>query len=49
MHPLQTSEDRTCSDVEIKFKLHQCYLSLQQPSAAINILQSVPAKQRTAR
>ena len=35
------------SEVEIKFKMHECYLLTNQPSQALNILQTLSAKQRT--
>jgi len=38
----------TC-EVDVKFKLHQCYVALGQPNQAVNILQSIVAKQRTAK
>jgi len=37
------------SEVEVKFKLHKCYVAMGQPNQAINILQSIVAKNRTAR
>jgi anaphase-promoting complex subunit 7 len=39
--PLLTGE------VEVKFRLHQCYVALGQPNQAVNVLQSIVAKQRT--
>jgi len=37
-----------CSEVEVKYKLHQCYLNMgQSNNQAINILQSIVAKSRT--
>ena len=35
------------SDVEIKYKLHLCYMNTNQSSQAVNVLQCIPAKQRT--
>ncbi len=35
------------SDVEIKYKLHLCYMNTNQSPAAVNTLQCIPAKQRT--
>ncbi len=35
--------------MEIKYKLHLCYLNAGQPAMAINLLQAVPAKMRTTR
>ncbi len=37
------------SDVEVKYKLHVCYLNTNQISQAGSILQSIPAKQRSAK
>jgi len=42
-------EGGNASEVEVKFKLHQCYVAMGQPNQAVNILQSVIAKNRTAR
>ena len=35
------------SEVDIKYKLHLCYLRTNQHNLAADILQSIPAKQRT--
>ena len=37
------------SDVEVKYKLHTCYLMTNQMSQAVHILQSIPAKQRSVK
>jgi len=37
------------SEVDVKYKLHKCYVAMGQPTQAINILQSIVAKNRTAR
>lgn len=37
------------SDVEVKYKLHLCYLNTNQINLAVNILQSIPAKQRSVK
>ena len=34
---------------EVKYKLHKCYVDMGQPNQAINILQSIVAKNRTGR
>ncbi|XP_075231419.1 anaphase-promoting complex subunit 7-like [Lycorma delicatula] len=44
--PNETSKDLV-SDVDIKYQLHLCYVKLHQSDEAINILQSISAKQRT--
>lgn len=35
------------SDVEIKYKMHRCYVKLRQLKLAVDILQNIPVKQRT--
>lgn len=45
--PKDDLEDRLLSEVELKYKLHECYLHLQQPAEALNVLQSIPAKQKS--
>ena len=44
-------DDTVCpdgtSEVDIKYKLHLCYLRTNQHNLAAEILQSIPAKQRT--
>jgi len=49
--PDATSVEATVptSEVEVKFKLHQCSVALGQPNQAVNVLQSIVAKQRTAK
>jgi len=37
------------SDVEIKYKLHLCYMNTNQVNQAISILQNISAKQRTVK
>jgi len=37
------------SEVDIKYKMHQCYVAMGQPNQAINILQSIISKNRTAK
>jgi anaphase-promoting complex subunit 7 len=52
--PLPASDDsnndsklsNNSSDVEVKFKLHQCYLNMNQINQAVSVLQTIPAKQR---
>ena len=43
----QSQEDKAASDVEVKYKMHLCYLKTNQHSMAVDILQSIPVKQRT--
>ena len=38
---------KATSDVEVKYKMHLCYLKTNQHSLAVDILQSIPVKQRT--
>ena len=40
---------KALTDIALKLRLHECYLRLGQQSAALTILQSIPAKQRTAK
>ena len=40
-------ECKATSDVEVKYKMHLCYLKTNQHSLAVDILQSIPVKQRT--
>ena len=40
-------ESKATSDVEVKYKMHLCYLKTNQHSLAVDILQSIPVKQRT--
>jgi len=49
--PDATSVEATVptSEVDVKFRLHQCYVALGQPNQAVNVLQSIVAKQRTAK
>ena len=35
------------SEGEIKFRLHRCYMGMGQPTNAINVLQTIPSRQRT--
>lgn len=42
-------DEKLTSDVAIRLKLHDCYLAMQQPQQATNVLQAIPAKQRTAK
>lgn len=46
--PTESVKDCT-SDIEIKYKIHLCYVKLKQYQKAMNILQSVPARTRTAK
>ena len=39
--------DPLVSEGEIKFRLHRCYMGMGQPTNAINVLQTIPARQRT--
>jgi len=41
--------DLMASDVEVKYKLHKCYLSTNQGNQAVTVLQSIPAKQRNSK
>lgn len=43
------SQRETMADVDIKYQLHLCQLQQKQHHAAMNTLQSIPAKQRTAK
>ena len=36
-------------EIDAKFKLHTCYVSMGQINQAINILQSISSKNRTAK
>jgi len=42
-------ESGSSIEVDVKYKLHKCYVAMGQPNQAINILQSIVAKNRTAR
>jgi len=42
-----SSVERGTSEIDIKYKLHLCYLRTNQHNMAADILQSIPAKQRT--
>lgn len=37
------------SETEVKYSLHQCYVALGQTNQAVNVLQSIAAKQRTVK
>lgn len=37
------------TDIDIKYKMHICYMKMKLTQAAIEILQSIPAKQRPAK
>ena len=39
--------DSLISEGEIKFRLHRCYMGMGQPTNAINVLQTIPSRQRT--
>lgn len=41
--------DKLVSEMEVKYILHKIYLAMLKHSEALNVLQSVPAKQRTPR
>ena len=43
----QAEECKATSDVEVRYKMHLCYLRTNQHSMAVDILQSIPVKQRT--
>ena len=43
----QIQDCKATSDVEVKYKMHLCYLKTNQHSFAVDILQSIPVKQRT--
>ncbi|CAL8101568.1 unnamed protein product [Orchesella dallaii] len=47
----QQAKDQLPDDCSIglKYKLHLCLVHLKKPTEALNMLQSIPAKQRTAR
>jgi len=36
-------------EVEVKYRLHSCYVALGQPNQAVNVLQSIVARQREAK
>ena len=49
-NPPQHSQELEKSEVEMKFKLYQCYVGMGQSSkAAIETLQSIPAKNRSSK
>lgn len=37
------------SEVDVRYKMHSCYVNLKQPMKAIEILQNIPTKAKTAK
>lgn len=44
--PLEGQKDLP-TDVDIKFQIHLCLIKLKNPQEALQVLQSIPGKQRT--
>jgi len=44
---VESVEGGGSNEVEVKYKLHKCYVAMGQPNQAINILQSIVAKNRS--
>lgn len=41
------NQNEVTNDIEIRYKIHKCCLALKQVNAAIEMLQSIPARSRT--
>ncbi|XP_015111054.1 anaphase-promoting complex subunit 7 [Diachasma alloeum] len=47
--PSQESHKDLLSDIDIKYQIHVCLIKLKSQLEALQVLQSIPAKQRTAK
>lgn len=47
--PLQDGQKDLPSDIDIKFQIHLCLIKLKNSQEALQVLQSIPGKQRTAK
>lgn len=47
--PIQDGQKDLPSDIDIKYQIYQCLIKLKNPQEALQILQSIPGKQRTGK
>ncbi|XP_012288203.1 anaphase-promoting complex subunit 7 [Orussus abietinus] len=45
----QDGQKDVLSDIDIKYQIHNCLVKLKNPREALQVLQSIPGKQRTAK
>lgn len=45
--PNQEGQKELASDVDIKYQIYACLANLKNPQEALQVLQSIPGKQRT--
>ncbi|XP_066583882.1 anaphase-promoting complex subunit 7 [Prorops nasuta] len=47
--PAQDNQKELPSDIDIKYQIHLCLIKIKNPQEALQVLQSIPGKQRTAK